>query len=606
MSTKVASLYAEIGANVTPFEKGARKVKSGLTELQRSMSSFLPAGAGGFITLGSAITSVGVALKTTLDESIKYANQVREISMLSGQSAEDSSRFIQVLDDYKISAQDATAATKALTKEGLTPSTDTLAKLSDQYLALNTAQERNEFVLKNLGRNGLQWVEILGKGSKAIREQAAAVDDSLILTEKAVKQAREYELAMDDLSDSAQALKIEIGGELIPVLTRLVDWTNANILVAREFYKVLTGEQTLQEYNEAAKGIIEEYGYMATGLGKVAKEQEEFNQQQEMGVGATESQAEAVKAASAALDNYKDAIDRVSESNKDALDLTFRVSDAQRDYEKAHLEAAKALQEARAGGDNEEINAAIQGIQELEAEWHKSTESMIYDMVQAQVAVDGLTNAEFDALQDLAVQKGLITDADAERAKALRDEADAIANGIAQQEDVLSENMAINERIAQLEGEKAAAADGVTVAVNNTNSAMIQVVGSTQAATQAMAQLQQQAQAAAQAAASFKMPSVGSSNPMIPGLKSIGGKAGGFKGVSSRDSGGDGKAGEAYIIGKGAQPEMFIPNTNGTFVPNADKIGGKTINIVVNNPQPKSTEDSVRNELKTLSYSGYA
>lgn len=42
----------------------------------------------------------------------------------------------------------------------------------------------------------------------------------------------------------------------------------------------------------------------------------------------------------------------------------------------------------------------------------------------------------------------------------------------------------------------------------------------------------------------------------------------------NRDGGGPGAAGQAYMIGTGAQPEMFIPSTSGTFVPNADRQGG--------------------------------
>jgi TP901 family phage tail tape measure protein len=50
-----------------------------------------------------------------------------------------------------------------------------------------------------------------------------------------------------------------------------------------------------------------------------------------------------------------------------------------------------------------------------------------------------------------------------------------------------------------------------------------------------------------------------------------------------RDSGGAGYAGMPYLIGSGAQPELFVPQTNGTFVPNADQMmgGGDTIHIYV-------------------------
>lgn len=48
-----------------------------------------------------------------------------------------------------------------------------------------------------------------------------------------------------------------------------------------------------------------------------------------------------------------------------------------------------------------------------------------------------------------------------------------------------------------------------------------------------------------------------------------------------RDMGGRGEAGQAYAIGTGAQPEVFIPDSAGTFIPNIDQVlagaGGQQI-----------------------------
>jgi len=46
----------------------------------------------------------------------------------------------------------------------------------------------------------------------------------------------------------------------------------------------------------------------------------------------------------------------------------------------------------------------------------------------------------------------------------------------------------------------------------------------------------------------------------------------------SRDHGGRGTPGQAVLIGRGAQPELFMPDQPGTFVPNADALGGTIIN----------------------------
>ena len=89
-------------------------------------------------------------------------------------------------------------------------------------------------------------------------------------------------------------------------------------------------------------------------------------------------------------------------------------------------------------------------------------------------------------------------------------------------------------------------------------------------------------------------------SPLGPILNAISATAG----AATRDIGGMGFAGQAYSIGTGAQPEMFVPSSNGHFIPNAGAEGGDTYNIVVNNPRKETTEQSVRRALKSISYTG--
>lgn len=75
--------------------------------------------------------------------------------------------------------------------------------------------------------------------------------------------------------------------------------------------------------------------------------------------------------------------------------------------------------------------------------------------------------------------------------------------------------------------------------------------------------------------------------------------------VKERDSGGPGEAGQAYLIGRGAQPEMFIPKSDGYFVPNADnKLGGgvsNTTNIYLTaNYANAQSEASLRDDVALL------
>lgn len=207
-------------------QKQSRALVPALENSRRGLTDFIGQNAA----LIGVLTGVGLALNKVLKDHIGYANEVRQLSALSGESTEATSRFLQVLDDYKISASEALAATRALTKEGHAPSIETLAKLSDQYLALNSAEAKNEFVLKNLGRGGLQWVEVLNKGSKALLEQGAAIDKNLILTQKMVDDAREAEIAMDNWGDAVEAVKTRLATGLLPTLTKAV---NSQLAVSR-------------------------------------------------------------------------------------------------------------------------------------------------------------------------------------------------------------------------------------------------------------------------------------------------------------------------------------------------------------------------------------
>jgi hypothetical protein len=106
--------------------------------------------------------------------------------------------------------------------------------------------------------------------------------------------------------------------------------------------------------------------------------------------------------------------------------------------------------------------------------------------------------------------------------------------------------------------------------------------------------------------AGIKIGGMGSSK--LPKPKIAAGHTPGMGMEDNRDSGGPGFAGTPYMIGTGAQPEIFVPDTNGTFIPNADKKlgGGSVYNIVVNNPKKETAENSIRSALKNLSYMGVA
>lgn len=527
-------------------QKQSRALVPALENSRRGLTDFIGQNAA----LIGVLTGVGLALNKVLKDHIEYANEVRQLSALSGESTEATSRFLQVLDDYKISASEALAATRALTKEGHAPSIETLAKLSDQYLALNSAEAKNEFVLKNLGRGGLQWVEVLNKGSKALLEQGAAVDKNLILTQKMVDDAREAEIAMDNWGDAVEAVKTRLATGLLPTLTKAV---NSQLAVSRAL------EIQQEKYGHAGMGLS---GYKEA-LEEATKEQEaatkamiENSEVTNENTSALDDNAKAneelAKATSERISSMISLIDSMQSAEEDytskSKDLAQERADAEHELIELWAEASEAQRKGMPVGDElaENINEAVAKLDEIKAkeaelaeERNKNTLQFISNILAENLARDGWTEKEFAAFAAQQQAWGLWSADVVENAKAAWQEADRVTASIN--------------------------------AIPTNKTSVITVVTQQQAVTMTRNQ-------------------------------SLGGYGYGTQqynniAYAGRDSGGSGIAGQAYMIGVGAQPEIFVPNTNGTFIPNADRLGGTTYQITIYNPKRETAENSIRSAL---------
>lgn len=346
--------------------------------------------------------------KESVDATVKYANEVRNLSMISGESAEDTSRFLQVLDDYKLSAEDATAATRAMTKQGLTPNLETLAELSDQYLAIQDPMERNEFIIKNLGRAGLQWVDVLNKGSEALLAQGDAVSEGLILNQQALDDAREYEIALDNWNDSVQELKVSIGTGLLPVMSRFVNNLNSAQRAAEIMKeKGLQLNVNTQEYRDALA---------------------QAKSEQEAATAAMIKNAEAADVATAAHEKTKeelkaeeDAMKALSKANEDYLSTVGELSDNLTDYEAKHQAIQDELDEGKIT-----LEEAGKQWQKLADEQERATYRMILSMLHQRLAENGLDASETAFLLQQGVEWGIYSQTAVDQANAVISQVDAM------------------------------------------------------------------------------------------------------------------------------------------------------------------------------------
>lgn len=174
---------------------------------------------------GAAMAAVGVGVKflqQAVDETVKYATEIDNMSRLLGISTEETSRLVQASDDLFISQEKLSSALQAATRQGIDVSIEGLKKLSDQYLALPAGIERSEFVLKTFGRSGAEMGKLMEVGAEGIDAATAAIADNMVITQKSMTEIMNYKQSVDNLNDSWQGVKYTIGTEVIPQIDLLI------------------------------------------------------------------------------------------------------------------------------------------------------------------------------------------------------------------------------------------------------------------------------------------------------------------------------------------------------------------------------------------------
>ena len=131
------------------------------------------------ITLAVAgLSAFAAVAKESIGDTVAYNKEIRELTQVLGLSAEETSRVVQVADDWGISIEQVRGALSLMNKNGVTPSIDNLADLADEYVATADKTEFAEKAAKLLGRQYTTLIPLFAKGGDALREQAAAVDES--------------------------------------------------------------------------------------------------------------------------------------------------------------------------------------------------------------------------------------------------------------------------------------------------------------------------------------------------------------------------------------------------------------------------------------------
>jgi hypothetical protein len=253
MGEKVASLWVELGLDSASLEAGFSRAKNSLEKFTAKVKKY-SSGAqdmiAGFYIVKSAINAVVQPIEAAAGAYIDLAAQVRAFSRATGVSSEEASKWIETMGDLKIPTESLTMAMRTMISNGMNPTIDTLATMADEYLALPPGVERAEYALKNFGaRGGLEMAKALELGGDELRRLNDSVGENKILSDEAVKSAREFEIVQEELADAVEGVQIEIGTKLV----KAVLWAVEEIENAGLAWRALTGQISSGEIAESWK-----------------------------------------------------------------------------------------------------------------------------------------------------------------------------------------------------------------------------------------------------------------------------------------------------------------------------------------------------------------
>lgn len=214
--------------------------------------------------ISDALRLAGQFYDFAIAKTVDYAKSVRDLSQNLNITTEEASRLIQIADDYGVSVDQISRSLEMMTKNGVAPSVEKLAELSDKFLATQDPTERAAMATKLFGKSWADLTPILLLGGDALRKQADGVNSALVLTEKQVQAARDLEIQQDNLNDQWAVLSTMMGNRAIPAMTGFLGVTNA-LIEQMQKKGVAKGIGELERAILIAAGIIDKSSTLIVG-----------------------------------------------------------------------------------------------------------------------------------------------------------------------------------------------------------------------------------------------------------------------------------------------------------------------------------------------------
>ena len=274
------------------FQNATTQIQSSISSMNSNVSSAMTNLTGTFSSAFSTITSAAAmfgvsiasylsvtALKGAIDAAISYRDSVEQLSRAMGMSAEQASVLNVALKMVGVSTETYISANMRLamhvrTSEGAlnqlgVATRGTSGNLLSQTEIFNNAisamqqykagADQNQFALYAFGRNAQAVYEIMRLNNNVMTEAKEVAERyGLVLNDQAVSTMERYREKLNVMTLLFDAIKIKVGTELIPELTKMSGW----------FADIGPGAITV--FTTVAKGLIAAVDLIGAGFKELA------------------------------------------------------------------------------------------------------------------------------------------------------------------------------------------------------------------------------------------------------------------------------------------------------------------------------------------------
>ena len=212
--------------------------------------------------MGGILAAVGIAAfaKTSIDTFKNAALETAKLQRVAGGTAEEMSRFRfaakasgvdvgQFTSGIRLFGRNLAGASKDGKKAqdmvsalgfnfrdaagNILPMSELLPKVADRFASMPNGAEKTALAMQLFGRAGTDLLPVLNKGSAGLAELGAKSDlfgqtlskDNVAAFAKSREASRDWSLALE-------GLQIQVGSQLLPVVTDLIKWFTASAIPA--------------------------------------------------------------------------------------------------------------------------------------------------------------------------------------------------------------------------------------------------------------------------------------------------------------------------------------------------------------------------------------